>query len=226
MQGLGWTVRGVSLSISLCMWNVMASFELFGRFYRTPSMLLWWRTHAVAPPCILLSSGSPQRTCWVRFSISVPHICQYILGVGHGESGRRATRAWLPWSCFTRFMNADASTAPGRWPHWSWGIVLRHHSQGGSRIRGWQRRLGTLVLYCACLTCDTYTARLSLGVHMTQVPTAPSQALGKICQWWPPPAHCLCVSALFLGERQQKEFAKCYWEFDLPPWVCHNSTQQ
>ena len=95
-------------------------------------------------------------------------------------------------------------------------IDLRHHSQGGSRISGWQSRPVNLAWSFVCHTREAETVRLSLGGHPTRVPTATSQAWGKRCQWWTPPAHFLCVSALYLGERQQKRMHQTLLRFCSP----------
>ena len=83
-QRLGWTVRDAPPSILPCEQTAMALLRGFRLSSRTPPTLRWWPMCAVAPPCIPLSSGSPQRPCWGRSSISVPRACQSGPGVGHG----------------------------------------------------------------------------------------------------------------------------------------------
>ena len=48
-----------------------------------------------------------------------------------------------------------------------------------------------LAWYFACRTCNAETVRLSFRVHLTRVSIAPSRALGKICQWRPPPCKLI-----------------------------------
>ena len=201
-----------SYRLSIFLWRTL--FHYFLCFlilkndrYQLDRMMLLLRTcfikhHFTRPPLILpLSSKTTQTYCNIHITVRVS---PWTFSFASCASLDRPEAAL--WGSLLRiqalFLEDGCADCVG--------IGLRHNSQSRNLIHVWKSRPVTLTWSCACRTRDAETVRLSLGGHPTRVPTAISQAWGKRCQWWTPPAHLLCFSALSLGERQRKECAKRY----------------